>query len=76
MNSVNLQALFTIASHLIFVYLAYSALSVVRLDVFFHAHQENKSRILKVFLAIALGYMVSSFLLAIVTNLQNVLFSY
>ncbi|WP_125605160.1 DUF1146 family protein [Lapidilactobacillus bayanensis] len=76
MNSVNLQALFTILSHLVFVYLAYSALSVVRFDVFFHAHQENKSRILKIFLAIALGYAVSSFLLSVITNLQNVLFSY
>ncbi|HJE14515.1 MAG TPA: DUF1146 family protein [Lapidilactobacillus dextrinicus] len=76
MNSVNLQALFTILSHLFFVYLAYSALSVVRFDVFFHSHQENKTRILKLFLAIALGYTVSSFLLAVITSLQNVLFSY
>lgn len=76
MNSVNLQALFTIMSHLFFVYFAYSALSVVRFDVFFHDHQENKTRILKLFLAIALGYTVSSFLLSIITNLQNVLFTY
>ncbi|MFD1464659.1 DUF1146 family protein [Lapidilactobacillus mulanensis] len=76
MNSVNLQALFTIISHLFFVYLAYQTLSVVRFDVFFRERQEAKSRILKLFIAIALGYMVSSFLLSVIMNLQNVLFGY
>lgn len=76
MNSVNLQALFTIISHLFFVYLSYQALTVVRLDVFFRERQEAKSRILKLFLAIALGYTVSSFLLSVIMNLQNVLFGY
>ncbi|MCH4057762.1 DUF1146 family protein [Lapidilactobacillus gannanensis] len=76
MNSVNLQALFSILSALAFIYLSYQVLSVIRFDVFLHDHQEAKARILKLLLAICIGYTVSSFLISIIMNLQNVIFGY
>lgn len=76
MSSISMQALFTILCHFIFIYFAYQVLSVIRFDVFLHSHQEAKARVLKIMLAIALGYSVSSFLVSIIVNLQNVIFSW
>lgn len=76
MNSVNLQALFSILSHLAFIYISYQALSSVRWDIFIRDHQEAKAKIMRLLLAVALGYTVSSFLISIIMNIQNVIFGY
>lgn len=75
MSSISMQALFTILCHLIFIYFSYQVLSVIRFDVFLHSHQEAKARVLRIMLAIALGYSISSFLVSIIVNLQNMVFS-
>ncbi|WP_461218877.1 DUF1146 family protein [Lapidilactobacillus salsurivasis] len=74
MSSVTITALFTILCHLAFIYLAYQVLDVIRFDVFLHSHQEGKARLLRVILAIALGFAASSFLLSVINNLSTVFF--
>ncbi|WP_261806964.1 DUF1146 family protein [Lapidilactobacillus luobeiensis] len=74
MSSVTITALFTILCHLAFIYLSYQVLDVIRFDVFLHSHQEGKARLLRLLLAIAIGFGGSSFLLSIINNLSSIFF--
>lgn len=71
MQSVGVNALVTLISHLCFIYLAYWALQALRLDQFFKKFQEARVRFLLLLAAIVIGYQVSQFFLEILTLTRN-----
>ncbi|UQS82879.1 DUF1146 family protein [Bombilactobacillus folatiphilus] len=71
---MGIQNLLIIFSHLFFIWLAFLAVQTLDWDRVLHVHTNNWGKILIVFLAIALGYNVSSFFISFVQAFQNLIF--
>ncbi|GAA0468611.1 DUF1146 family protein [Alkalibacillus silvisoli] len=57
------DALVGMASHIIFIILAWKALESINIQVLFKKNKETESKILLIFLTVALGTTVSNFFL-------------
>ncbi|MDO1604991.1 DUF1146 family protein [Lactobacillus sp. YT155] len=74
MQSIGLQGILTILSHLFFIWISFNALQSVDLNKFFKKGDPRKAQIVYLFLGIALGYTVSSFFISLITASQNLQF--
>lgn len=64
-TSMGLSSLLTLLSHLLFIAISFRLLTAVRFDKFLRPNHVGESRLLLLFIAIALGYLVSSFFLSV-----------
>ncbi|KRN29315.1 hypothetical protein IV38_GL000198 [Lactobacillus selangorensis] len=74
MRILGLQALVTIISHLGFILLSFRGLQALRFDQILKKNHDFEGRLIIVFLAIAIGFTVSTFFLNIVDQSRNLLF--
>lgn len=77
-NSLMLEMLFTFSSHLIFIYFSFYLLNTaVNWGQFLRMDPDNarRSRLLILFLSIALGYLVSLFFLSIYNMSRDIFLS-
>ncbi|MFV0557423.1 MAG: DUF1146 family protein [Enterococcus sp.] len=67
-----------ITSHLAFIYLAFWSLKSIRLETFFKNdhHLTTQIRMVIVFIAIALGYIASTFFLELIMLCKNLFVSF
>lgn len=71
MNTMFSFALLEIISHMVFIFLSFWALKAVRIETWIRKNHVSEARMLYFFLAIALGYTVSSFFLDFVNVSRN-----
>ncbi|MHC9532925.1 DUF1146 family protein [Dellaglioa sp. BT-FLS60] len=74
MNTVGIQSLVTLMSHLMFIVIAFWAIQGLRIDRFFPQSNQQRIRVLIVLLAILLGYTSSTFFLNFIDNVRNLVF--
>ncbi|MCI1985396.1 MAG: DUF1146 family protein [Lactobacillus sp.] len=71
-QSMGLSAALTLISHLLFILVAFRLLSTsVRFDKLLRPNHVRESRLLMLFIAIGLGYLVSSFFLSVIEASRN-----
>ncbi|MFD1485300.1 DUF1146 family protein [Lacticaseibacillus baoqingensis] len=71
-QSMGLSAALTLISHVLFILISFRLLSTtVRFDQLLRPNHVRESRLLMLFLSIALGYLVSSFFLAAIQASRN-----
>lgn len=73
MDYIGVQSLITIFSHLFFIGLSYWTLQTLRMDHFFKKGHPQQLRVILVLIAVAVGYLASSFFLDFMTHSQNLL---
>lgn len=71
MNSLGINAIITIISHLFFIWLSYNALQAINWRKIYDKNNTRMLQLLIALISIALGYTVSSFLLSILNVSQN-----
>ncbi|MGK0550768.1 DUF1146 family protein [Enterococcus faecalis] len=71
MQFYGVDAIVRIVSHLLFIYISFWGLQALRIEQFFKARYTTQIRLLLVFFAIALGYLVSSFMLEFIALCRN-----
>lgn len=76
MKQVGIQSLLTLCSHIFFIWIAFLAIQTLNWDKLLHNHTNNLGKILITFLAIALGYTVSSFFINLIQTFQNLIFMF
>ncbi|WP_409022310.1 DUF1146 family protein [Dellaglioa sp. P0083] len=74
MNTVGIQSLVTLMSHLMFIGIAFWAIQGLRIDRFFPQSSQQRIKVLIVLLAILLGYTSSAFFLNFIDNVRNLVF--
>ncbi|CAM2793066.1 MULTISPECIES: DUF1146 family protein [Dellaglioa] len=74
MNTVGIQSLVTLMSHLMFIGIAFWAIQGLRIDRFFPQSNQQRIKALIVMLAILLGYTSSAFFLNFMDNIRNLVF--
>ncbi|UJF16553.1 DUF1146 family protein [Jeotgalibaca sp. MA1X17-3] len=67
-------SLLTLLSHMVFIFLAFWALKALMIEKWIRKGHVREARLLYFFLAIALGYTVSSFFLNFIEISQSVSF--
>lgn len=74
-TTFGLEAILRIVSHFLFIYLAFWSLHSIRVDQFFKKGERynRQIRFVFLFLSIALGYLVSSFVLEFLMLSRNML---
>ncbi|WP_056956569.1 DUF1146 family protein [Lacticaseibacillus pantheris] len=73
-TSLGLSAAFTFMSHLVFIIMSWRLLIVLRFDKILKPNRVNESRLLLFFIAVALGYLVSSCFLSLVQAARNLFY--
>ncbi|MGP6138683.1 MULTISPECIES: DUF1146 family protein [unclassified Jeotgalibaca] len=63
-----------IISHMVFIFLSFWAIKAIRIETWIRKNHIPEARILYFFIAIALGYTVSSFFIDFVTVSRNLAF--
>lgn len=74
MQSIGLQAVITIISHMGFIMISFYGLQAIRLEQFFKPNHVRQVQIVLMFLAIIMGYSVSQFFLEIISQARNIIF--
>ncbi|MFD1430481.1 MULTISPECIES: DUF1146 family protein [Lacticaseibacillus] len=70
-QSMGLSGLVTLLSHFFFITLTFKLLLSLDMNKWFKPHQVRASQLLVMFLAIAIGYNVSEFVLSLVQSAQS-----
>ncbi|WP_179395201.1 DUF1146 family protein [Lacticaseibacillus absianus] len=70
-TDIGLSAVLTIISHVLFILVSFRLLSALRFDKLLRPNHVGASRLLMLFIAIALGYTVSEFFLSFLTASGN-----
>ncbi|WP_125708078.1 DUF1146 family protein [Lacticaseibacillus porcinae] len=70
-QSMGLSGFLTIVSHVLFIAISFRLLSAVRFDKFLRPNHVGASRLLLLFIAIAIGYNVSQFFLSVLSASAN-----
>lgn len=70
-TGLGINAALTLVSHLVFIVISFRLLFALRFDRLLKAHHERDGQLLMMFIAVGLGYLVSSFFLSIVAAAQN-----
>jgi uncharacterized integral membrane protein (TIGR02327 family) len=73
-QSIGLQAVISIISHIGFILISFYGLQSIRFEQFFKPNHIRQVQIVIVFLAIVMGYTVSQFFLEIIAQAKNVIF--
>lgn len=69
-----LEALITVMSHLIFIITAWRCMVALRFDRILKPNHVRESQLLLFFVAVALGYLVSSCFLSLVQATRNLIY--
>ncbi|WP_285439389.1 DUF1146 family protein [Carnobacterium sp. ISL-102] len=69
-----MQSLVTIVSHMFFILLSFWALKGIRIEKFIKKNNIGQARVLYLFIAITVGYTVSTFFIGLILNSQNLIF--
>ena len=64
-QTIGLNGAITIVSHFVFIMLAFRALNALRFEQFIKANHVREAQDLLLFIAVALGFLVSSFFLSL-----------
>ncbi|WP_125702972.1 DUF1146 family protein [Lacticaseibacillus daqingensis] len=70
-TNLGLTALLTLLSHVLFIGVSFHLLKALRFEQLLRPNHVAQSRMLMLFLAIALGYLVSEFFLSFLTASGN-----
>lgn len=73
MTYIGVQSLITLISHIFFICMAFWALQSIRTDTWIKKYHIPQARLLYVFLAIVIGYNVSSFFIEFILSSQNLI---
>ncbi|APX73081.1 DUF1146 family protein [Companilactobacillus allii] len=71
MTSLGINAIITLVSHVVFIWLSFNILQVVDWQKIYNKSNPRMLQLLVAFISIALGYTVSSFFLNIISVSQN-----
>lgn len=71
-----IDAVLRLLSHFAFIYLAFWSLGSLRLENLFKSLHTTQIRMLIAFLAIAIGFTVSSFFLELITLVKNLFLTF
>ncbi|WP_125568610.1 MULTISPECIES: DUF1146 family protein [Companilactobacillus] len=71
MTSLGINAIITLVSHVVFIWISFNALQVVDWRKIYNKSNPRMLQLLVAFVSIALGYTVSSFFLNIISVSQN-----
>jgi len=74
MEFITIQSLVTLVSHVFFVGLSFWGLQSLRIEHLFKKNRVQQIRVFYVLVAVALGYLLSSFFLDFLTHSQNLIF--
>ncbi|KRK74131.1 DUF1146 family protein [Lacticaseibacillus nasuensis] len=67
-QGLGLSGAVTLISHFVFIMISFRLLTAVRFDKFLRPNHVRESQLLMVFIAIALGYLVSEFFLSLISS--------
>lgn len=70
-QSFGINGLFTILSHLAFIYMVWRTLIALRFDKILRVDRVRESQLLLFFVAVGLGYLVSSCFLSLIDAVRN-----
>ena len=70
-QTIGLNGAITIVSHFVFIMLAFRALNALRFEQFIKANHVREAQVLLLFIAVALGFLVSAFFLALLQAALN-----
>ncbi|WP_416353047.1 DUF1146 family protein [Agrilactobacillus fermenti] len=74
MKYVGIQAIYTVTSHIFFIVLSFWAIQSLRFDQIVKRDHIPQAQLILVFIAIAIGYNVSSFFISLVEQAHNFIF--
>jgi len=74
MEFITIQSVVTLISHIFFVGLSFWGLQSLRIEHLFKKNRVQQVRVFYVLIAVALGYLLSSFFLDFLTHSQNLIF--
>jgi len=72
MTSLGINAIITLISHIVFIWISFNVLQVVDWKKLYNKTNPKMLQLLVAFIAIALGYTVSSFFMSIFSLAQNI----
>ncbi|WP_057881758.1 DUF1146 family protein [Companilactobacillus kimchiensis] len=72
MTNIGMNAIITLISHVIFIWISFNALQAVDWKKIYNKSNPKMLQLLVAFIAIALGYTVSSFFMSIFSLSQNI----
>ncbi len=70
-QTFGISALLTLCSHLVFILLVWRTMLSLRVEKIVKAGHTREAQLLMMFIAIGLGYLVSSCFLSLVTAVKN-----
>ncbi|KRM72939.1 DUF1146 family protein [Lacticaseibacillus brantae] len=73
-QGLGIDGLMTIVSHFVFIAIAFRAVRALRFEQFLKPNHVRESQVLLVFLAIAIGFTVSSFFLSVLSGARNLIY--
>lgn len=73
MRAIGIHSLIALISHIFFICMTFWALQSLRTDTWIKKYHIPQARLLYIFLAIAIGYNVSSFFIEFILDSQNLL---
>ncbi|KRK99445.1 hypothetical protein FD04_GL002262 [Secundilactobacillus odoratitofui DSM 19909 = JCM 15043] len=73
MQTIGAQALLTIVSHFVFIFVAFWSIQKVHIENVMRLYP-NQARVLIVLLSVAVGYTCSEFFLNFIDNVRNLIF--
>lgn len=74
MNSIGITAIVSMFSHVLFIYIAWVSLQALNVEKFVRKHKVTEARLFFILVAIALGTLVSNFVLDILRWSQDLIF--
>lgn len=74
MEFIRIQSLITLISHIFFIGLSFWGLQSLRIQHLFKKNSVQQARFVYVMLAIALGFLLSSFFMDFLTHSQNLVY--
>lgn len=74
MQTVGIQGIITILSHVFFIWISLTLVQMIDTSKFIRKGDPRRAQLLMMFIAIALGFTVSSFFIDIITASQNLKF--
>ena len=70
-QTFGINAVLTIMSHLVFILITWRSLIALKFDNFLKTSRVRESQVLLFFIAVAIGYLVSSCFLSLVEAVKN-----
>lgn len=74
MEFIRIQSLITLISHIFFIGVSFWGIESLRLEHFFKKNKVQQARFFYLMLAVALGFILSTFFLDFLTHSQNLIY--